>query len=1081
MMPGTGHADSATAIDGRHAILSLNLRVVLAGLPIRMAMATTVALAAAILAAPPILAQSSISPPAYALINSRTSQNQTQFYIYSDMDSGFNHGFPSGLFGNAMGKLTFTPNCVYAPTLPSGCATDPTVLDQARGTVFQFVFQSMPSGSGQFAGLNFEEPQNWGVLQQGNGYDLTGATAVEFDAISPSGGINIQINVAQKASQYFYVPSQWTSFRVTFASLGITPSDLVSAHILFGVASNADNAPNGGTVLFDNIRFDPSPAAQASAIGFPMANQVYGILHVADKLPGSILIPPDEINSNLTTTYESSLVLEALLLRGQAQDLANAKLIADAFVYALGHDNQGDPLPVATDGSKGLHNGMFSGDLPLYNSQGTGAGQAGQVRLSGFTASTLCPATGFCLVLDGATGGNNAFAIMALLAAYTHFQDPAYLNSALTIGNWIYDQLWDSSGTGYGGYFVGYPDEGAAKVLQLGKSTENNADIFAAFTALANAVGDPSASTMWTNRANIAGDFVMQMFEPATGHFFAGTSPVGASAGPGINPNGAAKGNDVINTFDFLDAQTFTTLAMAGSVRYQPQIDWRRPLQWTLSAYPSTVVAGGLTFQGFDLIEPSEHQPNDVPGVAWEFTGQVAASMELLSSLYSSCPVCPNASFYLGQLRQAQTSAPFADGNGVVAATLANGQAIVPYQQCLVTPFQCIAERVGLAATSWAIFASEGFSPLSIPQAGAGISAPATGASLSSTSATFSWNPVAGAAGYLVQVGTTPGGSDIFSGVVTSLLEIDHLLPCDGSTIFLRVSAEINGIFTDPVTSSYTSVTGCGRFGPGDFNGDGHPDLLWQSNANGQVTVHYYGGIGGSTYRGWSWIDLQGPSGWKLVGSADFDNDGVPDLVWMNLATRQVTVNYYSKSGSGYQLKGWAYLNRSGAPGWSVVAVADFDGNGVPDLVWQNDSTHQVTVDYYGGSGGAKLVGWSWLNSAGVPGWTVAGAGDFDGNGTPDLVWMNTQTRQVTVHYYGGPGGAVYSGWKWLNQSGAHGWTVAGANDLDGNGVPDLVWMNDATHQVTVNYYGGASGAVLSGWNWIDQNGVPGWTLIVPR
>lgn len=73
-MPGTGHADSATAIDGRHAILSLNLRVVLAGLPIRMAMATTVARAAAILAAPPILAQSSISPPAYALINSRTSQ-----------------------------------------------------------------------------------------------------------------------------------------------------------------------------------------------------------------------------------------------------------------------------------------------------------------------------------------------------------------------------------------------------------------------------------------------------------------------------------------------------------------------------------------------------------------------------------------------------------------------------------------------------------------------------------------------------------------------------------------------------------------------------------------------------------------------------------------------------------------------------------------------------------------------------------------------------------------------------------------------------------------------------------------------
>jgi len=35
-------------------------------------------------------------------------------------------------------------------------------------------------------------------------------------------------------------------------------------------------------------------------------------------------------------------------------------------------------------------------------------------------------------------------------------------------------------------HFLGYPDEGKMKILQTGKSTENNADIFAAFTALAD-------------------------------------------------------------------------------------------------------------------------------------------------------------------------------------------------------------------------------------------------------------------------------------------------------------------------------------------------------------------------------------------------------------------------------------------------------------------------------------------------------------------------------------------------------------------------------------------------------------------
>lgn len=685
-------------------------------------------LAAAVLPVSPMSAQSTsgadISSPAYISINSRASRNQSQFYIFSDMDSGFNHGFPSGKFGNAPDKLTYTPNCVYDAASRSGCSASPTVLDPTRGTVFQLVFLPLIRGSGEYAGLNFEEPQNWGVTQQGKGYDLTGSTALLFDAISPTGGIGIQISVAGKASQYISIPTQWTPITITFASLGITPGNLASAHLLFGIASNDANAPNGGIVLLDNIRLDPAPAAQASALSFPIANQVDGILHVPNTLSGSIPIPPDQISSNLTTTYESSLALEALLLRGQAQDLANAKLIANAFVYALSHDNQGDPLPAASDGSTSLHNGGSSGDLPLFNSQGSGAGQAGQIRLAGFTAATLCPSTGFCLVLDGATGGNNAFAVMALIAAYRQFQNPPYLNAALTIGNWIYNRLLDSSGTGFGGYFVGYPDMGLAKVLQTGKSTENNADIFAAFTALASVVKSASDSAAWTSRANVAGDFVMQMFDSSTGRFFAGTSPSGQQPAPGTNPNGASKGNDVINTFDFLDAQTFTTLAMAGSARYQPQIDWRRPLEWALTAYSSTVAASNLTFQGFDLIEPSEHQAGDPSGVAWEFTAQVVASLELLSSLYSNCAVCGNAPVYLEQLRQAQASAPFADGNGLVAATLPNGQSLPPYQQCLVTPFQCIAERVGLAATSWAIFAAQRYSPLSVSFTGSVVTPP---------------------------------------------------------------------------------------------------------------------------------------------------------------------------------------------------------------------------------------------------------------------------------------------------------------------------------------------------------------------
>ncbi|HEU0140487.1 MAG TPA: hypothetical protein VFQ79_12270, partial [Bryobacteraceae bacterium] len=50
-------------------------------------------------------------------------------------------------------------------------------------------------------------------------------------------------------------------------------------------------------------------------------------------------------------------------------------------------------------------------------------------------------------------------------------------------------------------------------------------------------------------------------------------------------------------------------------------------------------------------------------------------------------------------------------------------------------------------------------------------------------------------------------------------------------------------------------------------------------------------------------------------------------------------------------------------------AIPDFDENDVPDLIWQNDGTRQVSVNYYGGTGGATMIGWNWLHAGGAPGW----------------------------------------------------------------------------------------------------------------
>jgi uncharacterized repeat protein (TIGR03803 family) len=265
-----------------------------------------------------------------------------------------------------------------------------------------------------------------------------------------------------------------------------------------------------------------------------------------------------------------------------------------------------------------------------------------------------------------------------------------------------------------------------------------------------------------------------------------------------------------------------------------------------------------------------------------------------------------------------------------------------------------------------------------------------------------------------------------------------------------------------------------------DFNANGQPDLVWQNNTTSQVTVSYYG-LGGAVFSGSNVLNSGAQAGgWKLVAAADFDANGFPDLVWRDSSTGQVNVNYYGGPG-GATLTGYAVLNSgAGTAGWSVVAAADCNGDGVPDLVWQNQSTGQVNVNYYGGPGGATLTGYAVLNSgAGTQGWKVVAAADFDGNGAADLVWQNLATGQVNVNYYTGP---QLTGYAVLNSgAGTAGWSVVGAGDFDGNGVPDLVWQETSTGQLTVNYYGGPNGAVFMGWNWLNMAQTPGWLVIPAR
>ncbi len=635
-----------------------------------------------------------ISDGAYPLLTRRVTANWDNFFIYQNADSAFNRGEPK-LFGMA-GRIRFNAAWVDKPGAP-----DPNVFDSRRGTVLRVIFDRFSAG--EFAGINFEES---GALN----YDLSNATSLLFDLRTPTpGGVKIYLGIGGLIFGPLTVPQSddFRSYEVRF-----NPADFTNKKILFAVSASVDILPGGGEVLLDNIRLTPVPLRQQTdpkALSIPLSYEVFGVTP-ANSDP----FPIDQQLANFGTIYETALCIIALVHRGEGEDQNNARRLADALDYALRHDNSGLPIPPSPNGGRGLHSAMSGGDIALFNSQGDGQGQAGEVRLAGFT----CDYQNFkyCAVEDGATGGNNAFALVSLLLAHKQFNDARYLEDARMLARWLVDNLEDKSGTGYGGYFVGYESMGAKppKPLQTGKSIENNADIFAALSLLAaveRRLERNAEAAEWEAKAKVAGDFVISMFDQQGGRFFAGTVPADKPLPAGACAGGARKGNDIINVCDYLDADTFAILTLAGSPLYRNAVDWRRPLRFVLNNFAKTVTAGGQEFRGFNLVK----QPTGgADGIAWEFTAQVALAARFVDGLYGGGEFQPAAEIYLNQLRRAQSLAPFGDGMGLVAATMQNGDRLPPLGQCLQTPFQCIPQRVGVAATAFAILAERGVSPFEI-------------------------------------------------------------------------------------------------------------------------------------------------------------------------------------------------------------------------------------------------------------------------------------------------------------------------------------------------------------------------------
>jgi len=232
----------------------------------------------------------------------------------------------------------------------------------------------------------------------------------------------------------------------------------------------------------------------------------------------------------------------------------------------------------------------------------------------------------------------------------------------------------------------------------------------------------------------------------------------------------------------------------------------------------------------------------------------------------------------------------------------------------------------------------------------------------------------------------------------------------------------------------------------------------------------------GSRLQGATKLASTPAAGWVLIGATASDRNGTTKLVYSDKSSGALAVNLYGKNES---FLGSVSLAPLGA-GWTARAVADIGGDGNLDVIAVHESTGQVAVHFFGGPQGTTLLRSETISPLSAMGWNVIGAADLNGDGHPDLLLQNSSTRQVMVAYLGGSSGTTVTATQELNSSSFGGWTAVGMQDMNGDGHPDLILVNDASGESIVNYYGGELGVAYLGSSYLDRSGSPDWKLVVP-
>lgn len=226
-----------------------------------------------------------------------------------------------------------------------------------------------------------------------------------------------------------------------------------------------------------------------------------------------------------------------------------------------------------------------------------------------------------------------------------------------------------------------------------------------------------------------------------------------------------------------------------------------------------------------------------------------------------------------------------------------------------------------------------------------------------------------------------------------------------------------------------------------NFNGDAYADILFRNEATKEMRSWTMDGS--NLYTAISFFPQYsiGNDNWQVVALGDIDSDGDTDVVWRNVASGYNRSWIMEKRPNGQEVfrETLTFFPQFGSTEWSIKGMGDSNNDGTEDLYFYNSTTGQLRIWEMDTAGNRQTV---YFPGSQTVGYQLQAVGDFDGDGDGDVFWRDPVNglNQVWEMQNGAKLGAA----KVLPTFIGTTWNVAGAGDLDGNNIDDLIWINSS-------------------------------------